>query len=308
MLTKIKSLPPHLLGTLLVASSGMLYGMIGYIGTQLFYLHFSVINMLFWRFFTAALWILFTNVIFRRPLFPPLTDSKALFRIIFLGTIAYTAGSALYFMASQHIGTGVAMVIFFSFPIFVTLFALISGQWKMNSHALGALIAVVVGLIMLKGHGHYSLNLGGILLAIGSALFYAIYVYVSHMATRFDSRMLTLLICGGNALICVLVAHFTHTFQVPTQWQEWLYIAAIGILATALPIQLLLDGLKYISPVKASILSVFEPVVTVLVGVAFLHEKMSIFQAIGVIIVLSAAILIQFEKGDETFVNVQEGP
>jgi len=308
MITKIKTLPPHLLGTLLVTCSGILYGMLGYIGTQLFYLHFPIIAMLFWRFFIAALWILFSNALIWRRLMVFNPDTRSLLKIMLLGTMTYTAGSTFYFMASKHIGTGLAMVIFFSFPIFVTLFALASGKWKMNSHAFAALIAVLIGLVLLKGHGHYALNMGGILLALSSALCYAIYVYISHTATRFDSRLLTLIICSGNALICLMIAHFTHSFVVPRTLEEWGYICALGILATALPIQLLLDGLKYISPVKASILSVFEPVVTVLIGIALLHEKISILQAIGVIIVLSAAILIQFEKGSETHVNVQEGP
>lgn len=64
------------------------------------------------------------------------------------------------------------------------------------------------------------------------------------------------------------------------------------IVATAIPIQLLLDGLKYVSPVKASILSVFEPLVTVFIGFVLLHETMSSLQSIGITIVLLGAILI----------------
>jgi drug/metabolite transporter (DMT)-like permease len=93
---------------------------------------------------------------------------------------------------------------------------------------------------------------------------------------------------------------YTHTFTVPTTITAWANVLAIGIIATAIPIQLLLDGLKFISSVKASILSVLEPVMVVVMGLAFLGESISSMQVIGIITVLTGAILIQFERPTET--------
>jgi drug/metabolite transporter (DMT)-like permease len=45
-------------GTLLVALSGMLFGLMGFLGTKILYLQFSVENMLFWRFLIASCWML----------------------------------------------------------------------------------------------------------------------------------------------------------------------------------------------------------------------------------------------------------
>ena len=287
-------------GTLLVTLSGMLYGMIGYLGTKLMDEDFTVSSMLFWRFLIAAVWMLVSISLFKRE--KPLTNnSSKLMNLILFGALTYSGGSAFYFVATQYIGTGVGMVIFFSFPVYVTLFAWALSGWKMSLQAFISLMAVVLGLFFLKGHGDAQLNVIGILFALAAAFCYGVYVYGSrHSAKMIDSRLLTLLICLGNTIIFLIVACMSGSFVFPMTLKAWFYICALGILATAIPIQLLLDGLKYISPVKASILSVFEPVITVLLGLILLDEKLTFMQTMGILIVLSGAILIQFERTAES--------
>lgn len=290
----------HLRGTLLVALSGILYGAIGYFGTKLIDENFTVSAMLFWRFFSATLWIIFSSLIMKKNIFKHSGTHFSLMKTILYAAVSYSTASALYFMASKHIGTGAAMVIFFSYPVFVTLFAWVLSSWRMNKYAFASLIAVVIGLVFLKGRGENALDLMGIVFAMGASLFYATYVYGSqHSAKNIDSSLLTLLICLGNAVIFFAFACYNHTFVFPVSVISWVYIWSLGVFATALPIQLLLDGLKYVSPIKASILSVFEPVVTVLLGLALLNETMSYTQSVGVMIVLLGAILIQFERTHE---------
>ena len=284
-------------GTLLVALSGMLYGAIGYCGTQLFHQHFSVSSMLFWRFCIASLAMLTFICSSKKKVFELRGEKSAFLKLLLLGILSYSGASAFYFAASKHIGTGLAMVIFFSFPVFVTLFVWCSSSWRMNKYAFFSLLTVILGLILLKGQGEHALNLFGILLAVIAALFYAIYVYGSRYSGQLmDSRLQTILICLGNAIIFLVISVYNHTLFIPETLSAWFYILALGVLATAVPIQLLLEGLKYVSPIKASILSVLEPVVTILFGLVLLHETISSLQLLGIMIVLLGAILIQFER------------
>lgn len=283
---------PQMRGTMLVAISGLLFGTMGFLGTKLFYLNFTVENMLFWRFLIATLWISLSTIRSRSWDLSTIDNPLTILKIFILSTISYSSGSAFYFLASKHIGTGLAMVIFFSFPIFVTLFAWILGTWKMNKTALMALLTVMLGLILLKGNDETTLDWMGIFLGLIAACCFAAYVYGSqHTIKNMDSRILTLLVCFGNTLIFLMLSCYTHSFIVPTTLDAWFYICAIGVIATALPIQLLLDGLKYISPVKASILSVLEPVVTMIIGLVLLNETLSYVQALGVMIILLGAIM-----------------
>lgn len=287
----------QLRGTALVGLSGLLFGSLGFLGTKLLAFNFTVENMLFWRFFVATACILIICLTFRKNIFQQDRQDISILKTLLFATVSYSGSSAFYFLASKYIGTGIGMVIFFSFPVFVTLFTWVLDGWHINKYAVASVIAVVLGLLFLKGDGDNALDLTGIILGMIAAISYAVYVYGSqHSAKTIDSLLLTLLVCFGNTIIFLLWSWGTHSLVLPTSLSAWLYICAIGIVATVLPIQLMLNGLKYISPVKASVLSVFEPVVTVLIGLMLLGETLSYGQFIGIVIVLFGAVLIQFER------------
>jgi drug/metabolite transporter (DMT)-like permease len=297
----------QLLGTFLVITSGLLYGMIGYFGMKLFAQGYSVPSMLFWRFTVATLWMLGASAIMRRKRSIQLSKAKTklMLKLATVGSISYAGGSAFFYLASLYIGTGPGMVIFFSFPVYVVLFSLYFGRARLNAYMLISLLMVVSGLVLLNGTGGNNLNNTGILLAMIAAFSYGVYVYYSQESAKHaDSLWLTLFICAGCSLIFLVFALLTHTFAIPATTQAWRDILILGIVATAIPIQLLLNGLKYISSVKASIYSVMEPLTTVVVGVLFLQESLSAMQIAGIIIILSGAITIQFEKQPEINMDV----
>lgn len=290
--------PDHrLLGAMLVLISGLLYGMIGYFGMQLFKQGFSVSAMLFWRFLVAAGWMLLMGVVTRRSFANTGDNLWYVCKLAMVGAVSYSGGSAFFYLSSLHIGTGPAMVIFFSFPVFVTLFSLFYKQAQLNGFLISALMMVVIGMVCLNGRGEYNLDNWGIFLALIAAFSYGVYVYYSKgSAKSVDTLWLTFFICLGCAIIFLIFSLGTSTWQIPETNRAWRDILILGIVSTAIPIQLLLNGLKYISSVKASILSVMEPVTTVVAGVMLLDERLSTLQMIGILIVLSGAIIIQFEK------------
>ena len=290
----------NLWGTFLVFTSGLLYGMIGYFGIKLFEQGYSVPSMLFWRFLVASAWMLLVCAVLRTPrrrLQRQKSRAGLMLQLAAIGSISYAGGSSFFYLSSLHIGTGPAMVIFFSFPVFVMLFSVYFKRARINRYMILSLLMVMSGLILLNGGGSHDLNIVGILLALIAAFSYGVYVYYSHHSSKqADSLPLTLYICLGCSLIFLFFSLITHTFQWPVTLRAWRDILILGVLATAIPIQLLLKGLKYISSVKASILSVMEPLTTVVVGVLLLHESLSTMQLTGIVIVLSGAIAIQFEK------------
>ena len=293
----MKPIPHSIRGNIFVALSGTLFGCLGYLGTQLIDMNLSLENMLFWRFLFASLFMLPSIVLLKQMLTTHKTEQITLVRTLLFGIILYTANSSLYFLGSHYIGTGLAMVVFFCFPVFVTLLMWLFGGWKANIYAISALIAVGIGLLFLKGYGDETIDMMGVFFSIMGALGYALYIFINrHHAKTIDTRLLTLFVCIGNTLLFFLWALFTQSFFIPTTWEAWFYILAIGIIATALPIRFMLDGMKYVSPIKASILSVLEPIVTLGIGFLLLEERVSVLQLIGIGIILIGAIAIQFER------------
>jgi drug/metabolite transporter (DMT)-like permease len=287
--------------SLLVAVSGTLYGFLGYLGTTILRSDMSISTMLFWRFLIAAAWILLF-IIFnhsRKSNIKNYPSKSMLVRMFMLGAIGYAGCSGFYFLSSLYIGTGLAMVIFFSYPIMIAV-----GSWLIHRHKLNAgivftLITMTIGLFLIHNSSSEEVNVLGITFGVLNALCYAFYVMGSKQLStvNIDSNVFTIMVCLGSSFIFLILALITSTFVIPTTLKNWEYILAVGILATAIPIQLMLEGLKYISSLRASIISVLEPLVTVVLGVILLNESISDLQMLGSCLILGSTLLVQFNRG-----------
>ncbi len=295
----LSSINGEIRGSIFAGLSGMLFGLMGYFGTRVIDTNIPVITMLFWRFVIASLWIAGAFYFSKKSIQRPIEHENKLWKVVIAIVGSYSLGSLFYFLASRYIGTGIAMVIFFSFPVFVIIFSSLAARSLPPRLTIVSMMIVMIGLFLLKGNDHLGAKMIGIVLAVMAAFCYAFYVYDNNQhAKSFNPTVLTFITCVGNTLVYLLLSLIFHQFKFPT-WNAWFYITMLGIFATALPIQFLLYALKYIPSVKASIISVLEPVVTITVGVWFLNESMTSLQLLGMIIVLSGAILTQFEQPEK---------
>lgn len=282
--------------TWLVITSGTLYGFLGLFGTQLINDGMAIATMLFWRFLIAAVWMGLWELKNSYKVKIKQNYSRLLPTLTLAG-LFYAGSSVFYFYASHHIGTGLAMVIFFAYPIFIAIAVCANNNWRLNKISLMSLSFVVLGLLLLQRSSTANINVLGIVLALTASLSYALYIYKSKTAiSEFSSGTFTLLICLISATFFLTIAIVNHKFAFPISFKSWLDTLALGVLATALPIQFLLVGLKSISMLKASILSALEPVVTLFVGVIVMHEVISSQQLLGVVIIIAGTIIIQFSR------------
>ncbi|MBY0544115.1 MAG: DMT family transporter [Gammaproteobacteria bacterium] len=283
--------------TLLIAISAALYGLLAFFGTKLIHAHLSVENMLFWRFIVASAWMvgysLFQNK--KRGLKVTPTSRDVLF-IFLLGGLCYSGSSGFYFVATHYMGTGLAMVIFFSYPVIVAFFALLMDRASLNWSLIIALMIMLIGLWLLRGQNTHTLSILGVMYAILASLSYAIYVFGTRWrASTMGSDISTIIVCLGCATTFLILTLINHSFAVPQGWHDWFYVFALSILTTAIPIQLMLEGLKRVSALRASVLSSLEPLVTVAMGIGFLNETISVIQAVGCFLILFSALAIQLQ-------------
>ncbi len=285
--------------SLLVALSGILYGFLGYLGTKLIETDLSISMMLFWRFTIAGLWMLIFCVRShcKTQSFSKV-NKRALCYMFVIGAIGYTGSSGFFFVASEYTGTGLAMVIFFSYPIAIALYSCLMHKKVLKLGTVCTLVAITTGLFLLRDSSNHPISLLGIFFGLLSSITYAFYVIgcKRFSSLNMDSAILTTVVCFSCSVVFLVLALFNHSLAFPSSLKAWIYILGLGIFVTAIPIQLMLEGLKRISSLRASIISVLEPLVTVLVGVLLLNESISTIQMVGVIILLGSTLLIQFQK------------
>jgi drug/metabolite transporter (DMT)-like permease len=295
----LKNKKTVLKASLLIALSGFLYGFLGYFGTKVLQENISVSAMLFWRFFIAGMTIfiiVFKNHFFYSP--QKKQDNANLFAMFILGALGYAGASGFYFIAAQSLGTGLSMVIFFSYPIMVVFFSWMIHRQRFQVTTLLCLIGMMIGLCLLPHQQNAHIHFYGIIWGVLSALAYTLYVMGTKKYATFNMNpnFASMMVCFGAAMVFLIRTILSHTFAWPTNVNGWLFLLALSILSTVIPIQLMLHGLKHISSVRASIISVLEPLVTLFVGIILLGETISQNQIFGVILLLASTLCVQLQR------------
>lgn len=279
-------------GSIYAILSGFLYGFIGYFGMSAINGNLSASNMLFWRFMISSGLILILII----PQIRKITDSYKSIMVAFLGGVFfYGLSTLIYFYSSLYIGSGLAMVIFFTYPVMIMLMNYFLYGHNIPKIYYLAIGIILFGMVLLVDMNKMAFDLIGILLALASAFFYACYI-VSSKNNVMSPNLSTLMVSLGCMTTSFIVALFTHTLEIPASVQLWTNLFGIGIVATVIPILLLLYSLKYISSEKASILSVLEPVFVVIFGVLLLGEHVLPSSVLGIILVLAGALITLFSQ------------
>jgi hypothetical protein len=115
----------------------------------------------------------------------------------------------------------------------------------------------------------------GILLAVGSALLYAIYIIIGTDVMRRVSPVQSSAVIFATAGIGNGVLMTVTGPHIPATGRGWAAIAVMVVITTLLPVVAFLSGLKRIGPTTAAMLSTLEPVVTVLLASWWLQETLT---------------------------------
>jgi drug/metabolite transporter (DMT)-like permease len=274
-------------GSIYAILSGFLYGFVGYFGVSIIHSSISITNMLFWRFMIASLVIGVILFLTKPKQFP----HKDMCIAFVNGAIFYGLSTWLYFLACPYIGSGLAMVILFTFPAMVMLLNHFIFKKEIPTIYYFALAIIIIGMCFFIDKNEIRVDIVGIVLSIFSALSYAGYIVSSKKITSLTPMLSTLMICSGCATTFFFFSCLNHTLTIPTTRIIWLDLCGISIVSTAAPVLLLMYSLNYIHSEKAAILSVLEPIFVVILGVTLLGEPMKLQYIMGIIIVLTGALL-----------------
>ncbi|MBO5883674.1 MAG: EamA family transporter [Clostridia bacterium] len=224
----------------------------------------------------------------------------------FLGTgvVSLLFFSTCYFKSIEY-GTSlsVAAILLYTAPIFVMLMSLVLFKEKMTVVKLIALILAFGGCILVSGVAGDMGNVTGIVLAIASGFFYALYSIFSRYAINKGYGSLTIvfytfLFC---TIGCSCLADWrTITSVVLTPNIKIILLCiGLGIITGFLPYVFYSRGLELMESSKASILASVEPVVGTLFGVFLFHEPLTLLGGIGIALVLGAVVLLSVKKKDK---------
>jgi DME family drug/metabolite transporter len=224
---------------------------------------------------------------------------RAGLRRVLLTGAGFAIYQTAYYAAIPYAGLAVATVVTLGTgPILIAL-----GSWLFLRERLGlpgaALILLsLVGLILLVRPSDTAVSVPGVALSLLSAGGYAAVTLLSRASRSADDPLDAAL--GGFAVGAVLVLPIALAEGLlPTmgRWDETAgMLAFLAAFPTALAYVAFFTGLRGVSATTASMVALVEPVAAAALGVAVLHERLTVLAyAGGILLLLAVVALTRFE-------------
>ncbi|MFC7063385.1 DMT family transporter [Halobacillus seohaensis] len=280
---------------LFIGVGASLWGVIGIFVTYLYEIGFTPTQVVTMRVLTATLFLVLYVLFKNRKLFKiKITDSK-----YFVGTgiISIVFFNWCLFSAIDETSISVASILLYTAPAFVTIFSRLIFKEPLTIRKLLALFVTFIGCTFVIGilpNANESISLYGLVLGLGSGLFYALYSIFGKFALRkYNSLTVTVYTFLFATIAVIPFSGLWSVIPLFSGITVWGYIIGLGFLSTMLPFIFYTKGLNTIESSKASIIATIEPVVASIMGFLVFQEKLNIWQYIGIVMVIASVIIVQ---------------
>lgn len=269
--------------------TGITYGLNPLFGMPLMSKGVSVDSILFFRYGIAVL-ILGAILLFDRQSFKISWRQAGV--LLVLGLL-YTSSSICLFEAYKYIPSGLATTLIFLYPVLVALimvFLRVVPSWQVW---LAIVVTFVGVIIMTQGDSSQEINPIGVLLSLGSALVYALFIVIinrSKTISSISNSLLTFyaLMVGAVVFLTRISLSGREVMAGIDTSLDWLNIVGLAILPTIVSTATLAVATRRIGATKASVLGVFEPITAILVGTLVFGEALTNNIIIGILIAIVA--------------------
>ena len=258
----------------------------------------TLIPLLAYRFVVAALAMVALAAALRQN---PLRAGglRPVVALFAMGALGYAGQAFTFFTALRTLSASLTELILYTYPTLVALAGWLIFRRRLRRIHLLALPLSFAGVTLLVGG--VGLQFGaGLAFAFAAPLIYTAYILVGDRVMpgmpAVGSSAVTI---TGAACVFVAVALVSGQVHAPSSWRAWAIVAALALLPTMLAITLFLAALPRIGAANASLLSTWEPVVTVVLAAGLLGERLAAIQLLGAGLVLLAVVAVQWPPRED---------
>src|SRR5712692_3354713 len=185
---------------------------------------------------------------------------------LLISVLSYTAAISSFVSANKLTTAANAIVLQYTAPIFVFIFARLLFREAISKLNLATLLAGTVGVGIIFAGSAGQPDIRGVGVAILSGLFFSIYMTNLRFLKQVDPAYLTL---ANNLACCVVLLPWVQSHLI-LSLRETLTLGVMGVVQLGTPYFLFSKGLGKISLQEASLIVLIEPVLNpVWVALAF---------------------------------------
>lgn len=219
-------------------------------------------------------------------------DARFVRLAVLLG-VAMAAYQVCYFAAVREAGVAVAVLITLcTAPVWVALLSAAVFRERLRPRTIGLLLAALGGAALLVyrpdalAEASGTRLVVGALWALGAALGYAVIAVASRALAPLASPLVSLTAAFSLSTLLLLPLTWRDLTAVTLPLPAWGLAAYLGVVTTALAYVLFLRGMRSTPATLASVVTLLEPLVAVLLAAALLGERLTALGMVGAAVLL----------------------
>jgi drug/metabolite transporter (DMT)-like permease len=165
-------------------------------------------------------------------------------------------------------------------------------------------IAMVVGIFETSGLRLHALGVTAALLAAFSFAFYNLGGH--DLLARYDRWTVLLYTTFAAALFWIVVNPPGKIMAAHYSGAQWAFLFVFSLLSVLAPFSFYFAGLQHLEPTRAIIVSCLEPVFSIVIAAVVLGEGLHPLQAVGIVVVLAAILVVQTSEPNQVEAGVRE--
>ncbi len=219
--------------------------------------------------------------------------------LLIISGIALAVNWIFLFEAYKYTTVSLATLSYYFAPVIVIIVCSILFKERLSTKQIFCFIMATAGLILIIGVDNLSggnNQIRGIVMGLIAAVFYATVVLLNKGIDQIEGIPRTFIQFVAAMLILIPYVKSTSGFNVHTlEIRGFLCLIIVGLIHTGIAYCVYFSALKDVTGQNASMLSYIDPVVSVMLSVFILGEKMTIIQVIGGIMILGFTFLNEIE-------------
>jgi len=230
-------------------------------------------------------------------------------RLVVLGVLGVAASNYFYYLAIQKTNVATAIILQYTAPVLVLFYMVARGRQRATPQRVSAVGLAVVGCILaigVVGAGGLRLNPTGVTAAMLAAISFSFYNIGAHdILARYDRWIVLLYVTFSAAFFWLFVNPPWKLVAAHYSVAEWSFLVLFAVVSVLGPFSCYFAGLQYLEPTRAVVTSCLEPVFSIVIAAIALGEAVRPLQTLGIVVVLSAIVLVQIpdrSAGDQAAV------
>ncbi|GAB1393319.1 EamA family transporter [Rhodocyclaceae bacterium] len=208
-----------------------------------------------------------------------------------MGGLGYVGQAYCYFAALRHASAGMVGLLLYLYPALVVVLSAWLLKRPIGRSRIWAVVLALAGTALTVGGDLHS-ETAGILLGIGAALIYSVYILVGEGVMQRVSPLAAATVVILSAASVYAVGALVEGLALPASLDGWLAVSAIALFSTVLAILGFFKGMEKLGAADASTLSTMEPLITLLLAAMVLGEAVSPIQLLGGLLILGAVVYL----------------